>query len=139
VAEVAARSLLWLFPQLEGIRFTHAWGGPIDQTAASVPFFQTLGPGNVHAGLGFSGHGLTQTRLGGRILASLVLGTDDEWSRMPVVGPPLRRVPPEPLRYPALRALAWAMEESDRAADEGRQPSALVRSLGSIPEKVRPG
>lgn len=139
VAEVAARSLLWLFPQLEGIRFTHAWGGPIDLTAASVPFFQTLGPGNVHAGLGFSGHGLTQTRLGGRILASLVLGADDQWGRMPVVGPPLRRVPPEPLRYPALRALAWAMEESDRAADEGRRPSALVRSLGSIPEKVRPG
>ena len=40
----------------------------------------------MHAGLGFSGHGLTSTRVGGKILASLALGTDDEWIHLPVVG-----------------------------------------------------
>ncbi|MEP7060405.1 MAG: FAD-dependent oxidoreductase, partial [Actinomycetota bacterium] len=78
VAEVAARGLLWLFPQLEGVRFTHAWGGPIDQTAAFVPFYRTLAPGNVHAGLGFSGHGVTQAFVGSKILASKVMGVSDE-------------------------------------------------------------
>ena len=87
VAEVAARGLLWLFPQLEGVRFTHAWGGPIDQTPSFLPFYRTLLPGNVHAGLGFSGHGLSQTMVGSRILASIVLGVQDRWTSLPVVGP----------------------------------------------------
>ena len=81
-AEVAARGLLEMFPQLEGIRFTHAWGGPIDQTPTFLPFYRTLDPGNVHAGLGFSGHGLVQTFVGGQILASTVLGLDDEWTSL---------------------------------------------------------
>ena len=110
VAEYAARGLLWMFPQLEGVRFTHAWGGPIDMTASFLPFFDTWPSGNVHAGLGFSGHGLSQTKLGGRILASLVLGETDAWSTMPVVGPPIGFAPPEPIRWPLVRAAVWGME-----------------------------
>lgn len=137
VARRAAEGLLWLFPQLEGVGFTHAWGGPIDQTAASVPFFQTRG-GNVHAGLGFSGHGLTQTRLGGEVLASLVLGSDDEWSRLPVVGPPLRRLPPEPFRYLGTRAVAWGLIAGDKADERGAGRSMIHRALGGVAERIRP-
>ena len=137
VADVAARGLLWLFPQLEGVRFTHAWGGPIDMTASFVPFFQTLHGGKVHAGLGFSGHGLAQTRLGGRILASLVLGTRDEWTTLPVIGPPIGRAPPEPLRFPLLRAAVWALETGDARQDAGRG-RGLVRSvIGYAPLRNR--
>jgi glycine/D-amino acid oxidase-like deaminating enzyme len=99
VAEVAARGLLRMFPQLEGIRFTHAWGGPIDQTAAFVPFYRTLRPGTIHAGLGYSGHGLSQTFVGGKILASTVLGSEDEWTSLAVNRPETVKVPPEPLRW----------------------------------------
>ena len=137
VARRAAEGLLWLFPQLEGVRFTHAWGGPIDQTAASVPFFQTLVPGNVHAGLGFSGHGLTQTRIGGEVLASLVLGTDDDWTGLPVVGPPRRRLPPEPFRYLGTRAVGWGLIAGDKAEERGRKRNILHRTLGGIAERVR--
>ena len=130
VAEVAAEGLLWLFPQLEGIRFTHAWGGPIDMTASFTPFFETREPGNVHAGLGFSGHGLAATKLGGRTLASLVLGGEDEWSTLPVVGPPVGTAPPEPLRWPLVRAAVWGLEAGDRAESAGRRRSPLQRALG---------
>jgi glycine/D-amino acid oxidase-like deaminating enzyme len=138
VARSAAEGLLWLFPQLEGVRFTHAWGGPIDQTAAFLPFFQTRPPGNVHAGLGFSGHGLTQTRIGGEVLASLVLGVDDEWSRLPVVGPPLSRVPPEPIRYLGVRAIGWGLHGAEKAMEAGRSPNAIQRGMASLVEKFRP-
>ena len=130
VAEVAAEGLLWLFPQLEGVRFTHAWGGPIDMTASFTPFFETREPGNVHAGLGFSGHGLAATKLGGRTLASLVLGSEDEWSTLPVVGPPVGAAPPEPLRWPLVRAAVWGLEAGDRAESAGRRRSPLQRALG---------
>jgi glycine/D-amino acid oxidase-like deaminating enzyme len=129
VSEVAAEGLLWLFPQLEGIRFTHAWGGPIDMTASFTPFFQTLGSGNVHAGLGFSGHGLAATKLGGKTLASLVLGREDEWSTLPVVGPPVGTAPPEPLRWPLVRAAVWGLESGDRAEAAGRRRTMLQRAL----------
>ncbi len=136
-AEVAARGLLWMFPQLEGIAFDYAWGGPIDQTASFLPFFKTLAPGNVHAGLGFSGHGLAQTRVGGRILSSLVQGVRDEWTALPVVGPEWFKAPPEPFRYPAVRAAAWAMEAGDRRQDEGRSRGILNDAIGSAPGRFR--
>jgi glycine/D-amino acid oxidase-like deaminating enzyme len=137
VAEAAARGLLWLFPQLRGVRFTHAWGGPIDMTASFTPFFSTLRPGNVHAGLGFSGHGLAATKLGGRTLASLVLGATDEWSTLPVAGPPVAAVPPEPLRWPLVRAAVWGLETGDRAESSGARRSLLERALGGGPVAVR--
>jgi glycine/D-amino acid oxidase-like deaminating enzyme len=138
-ASVAAEGLLWLLPQLEGVRFTHAWGGPMDMTASWTPFFQTLAPGNVHAGLGFSGHGLAATKLGGKTLASLVLGSEDEWSTLPVVGPPARKVPPEPLRWPLVRAAIWGLESGDRREAAGRR-RGLVRSvIGNAPVGYRAG
>ena len=137
VAKVAARGLLWLFPQLEGVRFTHAWGGPIDQTASFLPFFRTLSPGNVHAGLGFSGHGLAQTKLGGKILASLALGTSDRWTAMPVVGPEVAKAPPEPFRWPLVRAAVWGLKSGDRREDAGR-PRGRIRDLvGGAPIRYR--
>jgi glycine/D-amino acid oxidase-like deaminating enzyme len=137
LAEVAADGLLWLFPALEGVRLTHAWCGAMDMTAGRAPFFQTLPPGNVHAGLGFSGHGLAATRLGGKTLASLALGVEDEWAALPVVGPVVGRVPPEPLRWPLARASIWAIESGDRAEREGRRRGRLRGLIGGGPDMYR--
>lgn len=136
VASAAARGLRWMFPQLEGVRYTHAWGGPIDQTATFLPFFRSLEPGNVHAGLGFSGHGLSQTMLGGRILASLVQGRQDRWTSMPVVGRE-STTPPEPLRFPAVWLAARALELGDRRQDAGRARGALLDLVGGAPLAYR--
>ena len=125
LAEAAAHGLTWLFPQLEGVRFDAS--GPMDITGAALPFFESAPGGRIHAGLGFSGHGLTSTRLGGKILASLVLRADDEWSRLPVVGPPLTQLPPEPLRWPLVQTTSWAYEAGDRAHEQGRSPGLLPR------------
>jgi hypothetical protein len=88
-------------------------------TSSWTPFFRTLDPGNVHCGLGFSGHGLAATKLGGKTLASLVLGLRNEWTELPVVGAAPMRMPPEPIRWPLVRATVWGMERFDRAADSG--------------------
>jgi glycine/D-amino acid oxidase-like deaminating enzyme len=127
LASAAAHGLTWLFPQLEGVHVDAAWSGPMDISGEALPFFETAPGGNVHAGLGFSGHGLTSTRLGGKILASLVMGADDRWSRMPVVGPPPAKLPPEPLRCPMVQSVSWAYEASDRAHEDGREPGLLSR------------
>ena len=101
----------------------------MDITGEALPFFESAPGGNVHAGLGFSGHGLTGTKLGRKILASLVQRADDEWSRMPVVGPPRVRLPPEPVRWPLVRSVAWAYETGDRAHEQGRRPGRLPSTV----------
>lgn len=137
VAVVPARGLLWMFPQLEGVRFTHAWGGPIDQTATFVPFYRTLPPGNVHAGLGYSGHGLTQTFVGGHILASTVLGLDDAWTSLAVNRPERALAPPEPFRWAALQAAAIAMQRGDARQDAGRPRGLAYDLVGGAPVRYR--
>jgi glycine/D-amino acid oxidase-like deaminating enzyme len=137
ISDAAATGLEWLFPQLEGVRFTHAWGGPIDMTPSFVPFFRTLAPGTVHAGLGFSGHGLSQTKLGGRILAGMVLGAEDEYTSLPVRGREIGAAPPEPLRWPAVKAAAWALRSGDRREEQGRSRGLLRGAIGSAPERYR--
>ena len=133
--EVAARGLTWLFPQLRGVRFEAAWSGPMDITGTALPFFESAPGGNVHAGLGFSGHGLTSTKLGGKILASLVLGQDDRWRRLPVVGPPLQALPPEPLRWPLVRTHGVGLRgrRPGGAAGPGRRPAAAPGPFGLRP------
>lgn len=136
-ADAAARGLLWMFPQLEGVRFTHAWGGPIDQTPTFVPFYRTLEPGNVHAGLGYSGHGLVQTFIGGHILASTVLGVRDEWTTLAVNRPEISRAPPEPLRYAVVKAAALSLARGDARQESGRSRGRVYELVGGAPIRHR--
>src|SRR5262249_19230866 len=73
-----------VLPGLAQARVEHAWGGPIDVSADHLPYFGSA-RGNVHYGAGYSGNGVGPSWLGGQILASLALGADDEWSRLPLV------------------------------------------------------
>ena len=65
-------------------RIERAWGGPIDVSADHLPFFGTVKGKRIHYGIGYSGHGVGPTWLGGQILASLVLQRDDEWTALPL-------------------------------------------------------
>lgn len=134
LAERAAAGLGWLFPALAGVRFEAAWSGPMDMTRSGLPFFFTLPQGNVHAGLGFSGHGLTSTKVGGRILASLALGVADDDTRLPVVRPP-EPLPPEPLRWPMVRVAEWAYEASDQANERGKRQPRLAGAVAAIVDR----
>jgi hypothetical protein len=106
-------------------------------TASFVPFYRTLRPGTIHAGLGYSGHGLSQTFIGGKILASKVLGTEDEWTSLAVNRPETMKVPPEPLRWVGVNAIARSLERGDAHEEAGRSRGALNEMVGSIPNVVR--
>ena len=68
----AEQGLRRLLPGLADARIERAWGGPIDVSADHLPFFGTVKGKRIHYGLGYSGHGVGPTWLGGQILASLV-------------------------------------------------------------------
>lgn len=99
-AEIA-RAFGRFFPDLAAVRFTHTWGGPIDRVPGRMhlPFFGRLpARGKVVYGVGFTGNGVGPSRIAGRILASLALESDDEWSHCALAGGPRDLLPPEPLR-----------------------------------------
>ncbi len=71
--DLLARQFVETFPQLDGIRFTHRWGGAIDtSTRFSVTFGETLG-GRVHYALGYTGLGVGATRWAAGVLRDMVL------------------------------------------------------------------
>ena len=72
------------------------------------------------------------TRIGGRILASLALGADDEWTNCGLVDAALGTFPPEPVRYVGAHMVRSAILAKERAEDAGRRPGALVTRLAAL-------
>ena len=62
--------LLRLFPQLQGRRITHAWGGPVAGPPSHLPQIGQLPGGRVHYAFGYTGNGVGSTHLAARVLAA---------------------------------------------------------------------
>jgi glycine/D-amino acid oxidase-like deaminating enzyme len=129
-AEAGLRRLL---PGLAGARVERAWGGPIDVSADHLPFFATKPGTRIHYGAGYSGHGVGPSWLGGRILASLALGADDEWTRLPLATRSVPRLPPEPLRRLGGGLVRTSIMACEAAEEEGRRPPAAARAGAALP------
>ncbi len=134
--EAAARAeagLRGLLPALAGVKVERAWGGPIDVSADQLPFFGTVDGTRVHYGVGYSGHGVGPSWMGGKILASLALSRDDEWSASPLVRTPKASLPPEPLKGIGGAVIRKAVLSVEDAQEEGRRPSLVARAVSAIP------
>ena len=114
----------------------HAWGGPIDVSADHLPVFGTVPGTRIHYGAGYTGNGVGPSWLGGQILASLVLGQDDDWTRLPLVGRQIRKLPPEPINYLGGSLVRKAMLSVEDAETSGRRASAPARFVASLPSRL---
>ena len=65
--------MLGVFPQLQDLAVTHAWGGFVDMTLNMAPNFGRLG-GNIYYLQGFSGHGLVISGMAGKLVAEAIAG-----------------------------------------------------------------
>jgi glycine/D-amino acid oxidase-like deaminating enzyme len=133
----AERGLRRLLPGLSNARIERAWGGPIDVSADHLPFFGTVPGKRVHYGLGYSGHGVGPSWLGGQILASLSLGLDDEWTALPLATRPVPSLPPEPLKRLGGGLVRTAIMACEAADEEGRRPSLPARAGAALPRLFR--
>jgi glycine/D-amino acid oxidase-like deaminating enzyme len=128
---------LWrMFPGFRDVPLAAAWGGPIDVSGAHVPFFGTLPTGNTHYGVGYTGNGVGPSHLGGKILASLATGGDDDDARLPLVELKPRRFPPEPIRSPGVLVANTAILHKDAREDQGRKVNPLVRFVARLPRRL---
>jgi len=132
VVAMAADALRRFFPALAGREITHAWGGPIDVAPSSLPIYRSRG--DLHAGWGFTGHGVGPSHLGGRILSGLALGVRDEVTTLPLVAPPVKHFPPEPARWLGGSLIREALIRKDAAEDRGERAGAVTRGVANLPK-----
>jgi glycine/D-amino acid oxidase-like deaminating enzyme len=117
--ELLATHFFETFPQLEGLRFSHRWGGAIDTCSRfSVMFGKALGGRAVYA-VGYTGLGVAASRFGAQVALDLVYGRATERTRLKMVTSKPIPFPPEPLRYAGITLTRRALARADRR--EGRR------------------
>ncbi|MFM0323393.1 NAD(P)/FAD-dependent oxidoreductase [Caballeronia glebae] len=130
----AERGLRRLLPAFADVAIDRVWGGGIDVSFDRLPFFRTVPGTRVHYGCGYSGHGVNPTYIGGQCLASLVLGTKDEWSSLPLCTRELKSLPPEPFRYVGGRFVRWGILGCEEAEEFGKSAGFFPRVAAAIPK-----
>jgi glycine/D-amino acid oxidase-like deaminating enzyme len=109
-----ARHFFATFPQLEGVRFTHAWGGVIDTCSRFCAFYGTAYGDRLAYAAGYTGLGVGATRFGADVMLDLLSGADTERTRLAMVRSKPLPFPPEPLRYGVIQLTRWSLARADR-------------------------
>ncbi|WUH90623.1 FAD-binding oxidoreductase [Streptomyces sp. NBC_00433] len=114
-----ARHFFTCFPQLEGLAFSHAWGGAIDTCTRFSAFFGTACSGRVGYAAGYTGLGVGASRFGAEVVLDLLAGADTERTRLEMVRRKPLPFPPEPLASAGIGLTKWSLARADRA--QGRR------------------
>ena len=108
-----------VFPQLEGVRFSHRWGGAIDTCSRFSVFFGRALGGRVVYALGYTGLGVAASRFGARVALDLIDGRAGEATELAMVRRRPLPFPPEPLRGAVIQLTRNRLAAADR--NEGRR------------------
>jgi glycine/D-amino acid oxidase-like deaminating enzyme len=105
--------LFAFFPQLEGLKIEHAWGGTTTYTLNRIPSVGVMGDHqNIFYGVGLS-EGVPTTQTFGRIIADLMAGESNIFTEHYVVNHHLSYAGPTPLRGLFARGAKWMWEQSE--------------------------
>lgn len=105
------------FPSLSGVRFTHAWGGPVSATLDLFPALGYLGGRDIAYAIGCVGHGVAMCHLHGQTLRDLILERDTDLTGTFFVNRRVVPFPPEPLRHAVMDGIVGFMRWEDRRYD----------------------
>ena len=117
------------FPQLDGLEFTHSWGGVIDTCSRFCAFFGTARAGRVAYVAGYTGLGVGASRFGANVLLDLLSREETERTQLDLVRSKPLPFPPEPVRAAGIGLTRWSLAQADR--HEGRR-NLWLRALDSI-------
>jgi len=105
------KSLFTTFPQLEGLRIDHAWGGTIGMTLDFTPSVGVMGEHeNIYYGVAYNGEGVAFAQTAGRIISELMAGEQSELTDLFVVNRDIPYAGPAGIRFPVDRFVRWYIE-----------------------------
>ena len=104
------------FPQLEGLRFSHRWGGAIDTSTRFSALWGRALEGRAVYVVGFTGLGVGASRFGARVGLDLLAGADTERTRLEMVRRRPLPFPPEPARWAGIQLTRRALARADERA-----------------------
>jgi glycine/D-amino acid oxidase-like deaminating enzyme len=127
------RILVEMFPVLEGVGFTHSWGGNLGVPRDWFPSVRhDRRTGLAFAG-GYVGDGVATAALAGRTLAAMIRDDDPEdLAGLPWAGRTSRPWEPEPLRWLGVNAVTALMSSADRSEERTGRPSRAAATFWSV-------
>lgn len=91
------------FPQLEGIRFSHRWGGAIDTCSRFFAFYGLAHGGKVSYAVGHTGLGVGASRFAAGVGLELLEGRKSDLTALQYVRERPIPFPPEPMRWATIQ------------------------------------
>jgi glycine/D-amino acid oxidase-like deaminating enzyme len=117
------------FPQLEGLNFSHAWGGAIDTCSRFSAFFGTAHQGKVAYAAGFTGLGVGATRFGADVMLDLLAGERTERTELEMVRKKPLPFPPEPFAWTVIALTKWSLARAD---DHGGRRNLWLKTMDKL-------
>jgi glycine/D-amino acid oxidase-like deaminating enzyme len=117
------------FPQLAGIRFSHAWGGVIDTCARFCAFYGTAHGGRLAYAAGYTGLGVGASRFGANVMLDLLAGSPSELTELSMVRSKPVPFPPEPVRSAVIQLTRASLARADR---NGGRRDLWLRTLDRL-------
>ena len=117
------------FPQLTGLRFTHAWGGVIDTCSRYTAFWGKAYHTKVAYALGYTGLGVGASRFGAQVMLDLLDDKKTERTELQMVKSKPFPFPPEPFRLPIVNFTRWSL---NRADDNGGKRNLWLKILDAM-------
>ncbi|MCA2002257.1 MAG: FAD-binding oxidoreductase, partial [Chloroflexi bacterium] len=124
-----AEHFFQVFPQLTGLRFTHAWGGVIDTCSRYTAFWGRAYGGKAAYVLGYTGLGVGAARFGAQVMLDLLDEKKTERTELSMVKTKPFPFPPEPFRAPVVNFTRWAMDQADR---NGGKRNLWLKTLDAL-------
>lgn len=117
------------FPQLEGLRFSHAWGGAIDTCSRFSAFFGTAHGGRVAYAAGYTGLGVGATRFGADVMLDLLAGEQTARTELEMVRTKPVPFPPEPAAWAGIGLTKWSLARAD---ERGGRRNLWLRAMDRV-------
>lgn len=117
--EGLSRRFFATFPQLEGLHFSHGWGGPIATTTRFCMDVGTALGGRASWAIGYTGLGVVASRFGARVALDLLDRPHAPHLALRFVRKRALPWPPEPIRSIAVELTQRGLARADR--NEGRR------------------
>ncbi|MFE9374307.1 NAD(P)/FAD-dependent oxidoreductase [Streptomyces sp. NPDC006711] len=124
-----AEQFFHCFPQLAGVRFSHAWGGAIDTCSRFSAFFGTAHGGRVAYAAGYTGLGVGATRFGAEVMLDLLSGEPTERTELEMVRTKPLPFPPEPVAWAGIGITKWSLARAD---ENGGRRNLWLRAMDRV-------